>query len=48
MGAKEPTKVDEISNEYLSEIARKAQGDDSVEVTSFELIQADIRSSARR
>ena len=38
MGAKEPTKVDEITNEYLSGVAQKAQGDPSVEVTHFRLI----------
>jgi hypothetical protein len=38
MGAKEPTKVDEITNGYLSEVAQKALGDPSVEVTHFRLI----------
>lgn len=38
MAVKEPASVEEITNEYLSGVARKALGDDSVEVTSFELI----------
>lgn len=35
---KDPTTVDEISNEYLTGLARKMLGDDSVEVTNFSLI----------
>lgn len=38
MAAREPTKVDEISNGYLSEVAQKALEDPSVEVTHFRLI----------
>lgn len=38
MAAKEPAKLEEISNGYLSEVAGKMLGDPSVEVTSFELI----------
>jgi hypothetical protein len=38
MAAKEPAKLEEITNGYLSEVASKMLGDPSVEVTSFELI----------
>jgi Phosphotransferase enzyme family len=38
MAAKEPASIEEITPEYLSTIAQKALGDDSVEVTSFELV----------
>jgi hypothetical protein len=38
MAAKEPAGIEEINEEYLSEVAGKMLGDPSVEVTSFELI----------
>jgi thiamine kinase-like enzyme len=38
MVAKEPASIEEITDEYLSGVAQKALGDDSVEVTSFEMI----------
>jgi hypothetical protein len=38
MAAKPPAGVAEISAEYLSEVARKALGDDSVEVIGLEII----------
>jgi hypothetical protein len=38
MAAKEPASIEEITAEYLSEVARKMLGDPSIEVTSFELI----------
>jgi hypothetical protein len=38
MAAKEPAGIEEINEEYLSEVAGKMLGDPSVEVTSFELV----------
>jgi hypothetical protein len=38
MAAKEPASIEEITEEYLTEVARKMLGDPSVEVTSFKLI----------
>jgi hypothetical protein len=38
MPAKEPASIEEITNEYLSQVAGKMLGDPSVEVNSFELI----------
>ncbi len=38
MAVKEPASVEEISAEYLSQVAQKMLGDPSIEVTGFELI----------